>query len=213
MIPKIIHQTWKTKTIPHEFQEFQQTWIDAHPDWEYRLWTDADLEKFVHDNYNYLYPLYRSYRWPVQRVDVARYLIMEKIGGLYVDLDFECIRPFDPFMESYQVVLGQEPTVQARQVYKRPEVICNALLGSVPNHPLWEAVRKELPYTSDLPILHSTGPGFFDKIARPFTEEGQYGVYLAKPDVFYPKVAPRFPQHPVNDQNVWAIHHWANTWV
>ena len=44
MIPRIIHQTWKTETIPPQWEAAQRSWRDAHPGWEYRLWTDDDLD-------------------------------------------------------------------------------------------------------------------------------------------------------------------------
>ncbi len=47
MIPKITHQTWKTRDIPARFQDASASWLALYPDWEYRLWTDDDLEKVV----------------------------------------------------------------------------------------------------------------------------------------------------------------------
>ena len=47
MIPRIIHQTWKDHDIPERFRAAQASWRTAHPDWEYRFWTDEDLERLV----------------------------------------------------------------------------------------------------------------------------------------------------------------------
>jgi mannosyltransferase OCH1-like enzyme len=43
MIPKIIHQLWKTADVPPAFLHWQSSWREMHPDFEYRLWTNADL--------------------------------------------------------------------------------------------------------------------------------------------------------------------------
>src|ERR1700761_2068086 len=46
IIPKIIHQTYKNKSIPAIWQDAQQSCIDLHsPDdgWEYKLWTDDKM--------------------------------------------------------------------------------------------------------------------------------------------------------------------------
>jgi hypothetical protein len=37
LIPKIIHQTYINDTIPKQWQEGQQTCIDLHPDYEYKV--------------------------------------------------------------------------------------------------------------------------------------------------------------------------------
>ena len=41
MIPRIIHQTWKSRDIPKHLRGYQESWLHKHPDWEYRLWDDA----------------------------------------------------------------------------------------------------------------------------------------------------------------------------
>jgi inositol phosphorylceramide mannosyltransferase catalytic subunit len=45
MVPKILHQTWKNKEVPEKWKAAQQSCIDRHPGYEYRLWTDEDAEK------------------------------------------------------------------------------------------------------------------------------------------------------------------------
>src|ERR1700712_4771507 len=37
LIPKIIHQTYKTTVIPEHWRAGQQAVIDLHPDWEYMV--------------------------------------------------------------------------------------------------------------------------------------------------------------------------------
>lgn len=39
-IPRVIHQTWKTRDLPPTFQRYQKSWIDCHPNWEYRFYDD-----------------------------------------------------------------------------------------------------------------------------------------------------------------------------
>lgn len=41
-VPAIIHQTWKSKDIPDKWKKAQQSCIDLHPDYEYKLWTDDE---------------------------------------------------------------------------------------------------------------------------------------------------------------------------
>jgi mannosyltransferase OCH1-like enzyme len=51
LIPKIIHQTYKNESIPEHWKGPQQTCIDLHPDYEYKLWTDKTSRDFVAAEY------------------------------------------------------------------------------------------------------------------------------------------------------------------
>ena len=37
LIPKIIHQTWQNESIPKQWQEAQQSCLDLHHDYEYKV--------------------------------------------------------------------------------------------------------------------------------------------------------------------------------
>lgn len=46
-VPRVIHQTWQTTEVPQKWAAARQSCIDLHPDYEHRLWTDADGLKFI----------------------------------------------------------------------------------------------------------------------------------------------------------------------
>lgn len=46
-VPKILHQTWKTKDLPDKWKQAQRSCIDLHPDYEYRFWTDDDALQLI----------------------------------------------------------------------------------------------------------------------------------------------------------------------
>ncbi len=46
-IPKIIHQIWLGSPLPDYFKKWQQSWIKLNPNFEYRLWTDADVDQVL----------------------------------------------------------------------------------------------------------------------------------------------------------------------
>lgn len=62
-------------------------WKEHHPDWEYCFWNKEAIEKFMDEYFPELIPIYNEFRYPVQRWDAIRYLILYHIGGLYVDLE------------------------------------------------------------------------------------------------------------------------------
>ena len=140
-IPKIIHQTWKTKQIPSVYDlRWIDSWKKYNPDWEYKLWTDEDLRNLVKDKYSWFLPIYDTYPHNIFRVDAARYFILHHHGGLYVDLDFECLKSFDPLLDN-NVVFGYRPDNQDVVRYYN---IPNALMMSVQYHPFWEIVFEKM---------------------------------------------------------------------
>ena len=92
---KIIHQTWKTNEIPKELFFCVDSWKKNNPDWEYKLWTDEEMDIFVKNEFPKLYEIYKSYKTDIFRADLFRLLVIYSKGGAYVDLDMECIKSLD----------------------------------------------------------------------------------------------------------------------
>ncbi|HAT18331.1 MAG TPA: hypothetical protein DCS76_11080, partial [Gemmatimonadetes bacterium] len=134
MIPRVIHQTWKDQDVPARFLDAQRSWQDAHPDWEYRFWTDEDLAALVRERAPELVPLYESYPEAIQRVDAARYVILREFGGVYADLDLHCLRAMDSLREA-EVVLPRTT----------PFGMSNQFMLSVKGHPLFHHAVASLP--------------------------------------------------------------------
>src|SRR5690349_8393884 len=95
MIPKLIHQTWKSSEVPHKWIPFVEKVKQLNPGWSYQLWTDADNDIFVKTHFPEFYPVFKGFSREIMRADVIRYLIMYKLGGVYLDLDYEVLAPFD----------------------------------------------------------------------------------------------------------------------
>lgn len=88
-IPSIIHQTWKTNDLSsYPIQNSHANWTVMYSDFEIRLWTDAQIDELIaNDAYRYLSDVYHSYRYAIQRADLARLIILHRHGGIYADLD------------------------------------------------------------------------------------------------------------------------------
>ncbi|MCA3362157.1 MAG: hypothetical protein INF74_09420, partial [Roseomonas sp.] len=60
-----------------------------NPDWEYRLYEDADCERFIRENYDAeTFKLFRSIHpdYGAARADFFRYLLLYRLGGVYLDI-------------------------------------------------------------------------------------------------------------------------------
>jgi mannosyltransferase OCH1-like enzyme len=42
---------------------------------------------FIEDEYPWFLPTYDNYKFPIQRIDVLRYFLLRRYGGLYIDMD------------------------------------------------------------------------------------------------------------------------------
>ncbi len=133
MIPKIIHQTWKTAEVPRDWEESRVSWQRFHPDWQYVFWTDSDLERFISERYPWFIETYRDYPYAIQRVDAARYFILYEYGGIYSDLDVICNRNCD-FLLPYKVVIPKT----------EPLGFSNDLMMAEPKHPFFLQVMENL---------------------------------------------------------------------
>jgi mannosyltransferase OCH1-like enzyme len=186
-IPKIIHQTWKTTDIPPRFQRAVDSVKRYHADWEYRLWTDEDIDNYVREHHADFYPAFVAFPRHIMRVDLIRYLILYDMGGVYCDLDYEFLRPYD--YSGYDMIMSLERDLSYGD---QCNTISNYIMASCPGHPFWAYVVDDMkqnpPVThSYTDVLTATGPGY---ISRHFFElypkEQWPGVKLTPRPVFSP---------------------------
>ena len=89
--------------MPDEVQAARQTWIDHHPEWEFRIWRLEDLTWLRNQR---LFDRAVPYS---QKSDFARYEVVHRFGGVYLDTDMECLRPLDPLLDGCEFFAGREP--------------------------------------------------------------------------------------------------------
>ncbi len=220
-IPKILHQTWKDTQLPAELAEFQRTWLEKHPGWTYNLWTDADNRQFIRQHYVWFLPIYDGYPEHIMRVDAVRYFILHHFGGVYVDLDFECLQSVEPLLQDHALVFGLEPQahleMRQRAGYPLDRIVCNAFMASTPGHPFWEYVFKQLiSYHRAPEVLDATGPFMLSRACATFVQPE--AIYTAPPELLYPIEKER-PWGQLTDaeqehirQTAFAIHHWMGSY-
>jgi len=117
----------------------------------------------------------------IMKIDMFRYFLMYKYGGLYTDMDYLMFKPFD--LLDNKVVI---PTNRDRDDNNNISCLGNCIFASVPNHPFWKSLmdtlfkvdRKNLPFSGFDNVIKSTGPLFvFD----------MYNRYLKKDDINIPE--------------------------
>ncbi len=230
-IPRILHQTYKDDKIPAKLATLQSSWLKHNPHWQYRFWSDKDIREFIAEHYADFLDIFDTYPHNIMRVDAFRYLLLYHHGGIYADLDFECLLPMDELLADQDILLIPEPEKHMHKQKPRERnldyVVSNALMASVPGHPFWREVVELLKKSANSPdILDATGPFMLTYAHKDFIPT----IPLANPRNFdgllsddHGKVGGRTKRaakdaildvrldSPANIP-MYARHHWAGTW-
>lgn len=195
-VTKILHQTYKSAdNVPEDWKTPQQKWKQfcESNGWEYRFWTDTDNRRLVAEHYPWFLEKYDSYKYGIQRADVARSFILHRYGGVYVDLD---VAPrgdaFDKVIQMYEnqsVILAKTGT---NNQFGNQD-LTNFIMASEPGSTFWEEVWKyyEEPYRHHgwkrpvanssyyMRVLFTTGPGTISDASRTWVPKtGESAVVL-----------------------------------
>src|SRR6185437_602159 len=92
IIPKIVHQIWiGPKPLPEETKEYQKSFHKYLPGWEYKLWTEKEIEQLELINKD----LYLKTINPGEKSDIGRLELLYQFGGVYLDADCEWLKALD----------------------------------------------------------------------------------------------------------------------
>jgi mannosyltransferase OCH1-like enzyme len=164
-IPRIIHQTWKSSTVPLRWNLTVKSVRELNVNqFEYRLWTDEDMHEFVREKEPDLYVnTFLTYWYDIQRVDAFRYILLYHVGGVYIDMDTGCSKSLDILLN---VLEGLDPQSihLAGLPATEPMGVSNDFMISTKSHPLFGQLISRLSlfnhnyivYT--LTVMLSAGP-------------------------------------------------------
>lgn len=82
VVPPILHHINLGSRPPRqEWMDARANCIEHHQGWEAYLWDNARANAFVAEEFPHLNDMWQNYRYPVQRVDALRYMVLQKYGG------------------------------------------------------------------------------------------------------------------------------------
>ena len=187
--------------MPDEYVEFGHRWTELQPDWKVRTWTESDLDWLSNCSAFDDAPLLSS------KSNIARYEIVFREGGLYVDCDVEPLRSIEPLIDRAELVVSEE----------RPGYLGNEFFGAVAGHPVLryavDNVSKSHFALDDAISPARTGPEFWSRCVRRTCAELDITPTVLTRDQIYPYTWTQ--PHLRNEQfpQAWAVHHWAKSWV
>ena len=130
------HRIWLgNKPIPLEYQNYWDAWMRQFPSENFRTWTDFDLDeldisrKKIDEAVGF-----------ASKADIARYEILYKHGGIYIDCDMKPLNwfPIDEFMKEL-VVCNEDNSNE----YCSIGFIC-----APRQHPIFKSILDELVDTT-----------------------------------------------------------------
>jgi len=228
-IPKIIHQIWSgiEDPLPQYYKDFSETWKCDYPDWEYILWDNGKMNSFVLENYPEYWDAYNQFPYNIQRWDAIRYLILYKMGGMYVDFDYESVRPMGKIIENNTCCFSQEP-VRHRSMTEEFFDFNNALMLSIPQHffmmKIIDTIFSNSYNKSDKKyrdVFGSTGPWIINRIYNSLSEDDKEQVYIIPSEYVSPYDMVQSRQLREGDFNkeiirpirdAYAIHYYYGEW-
>jgi mannosyltransferase OCH1-like enzyme len=223
-IPKALHYVWLGKNPLHPImKQWQDKWARLHPGWKIRVWrehqdlpphmlVDADqvLECRI-PSYLEACPTY------AKRSDVWRYEILEQLGGVYLDTDFEPVRCIEPIVQDVDAFAGLcETRYDWSKVdpdgKTKVEVGCS-IMGSTPHHPWLRELVSLTPERDPEAQLSLAFPFLTEVTAR------HPDVLLFPPVVFYPVAWDKYAtggkrslRREAPPSETYAIHQWSSNW-
>jgi Glycosyltransferase sugar-binding region containing DXD motif len=189
-IPHVIHRVWLGRSpMPEELVRYGETWRRHHPGWKLRLWRDRHVRKLVPPE------AAARARHYSELSDLARFEVIRRFGGIYVDTDVECLRSIEPLLEGERAVLG----------YEKPGRVGTAVLAATALHPLFEDASEEARNMVGLGAnsADATGPYFMTLLVRDHPD-----VRILEPEVFYPYTWDELPRPNEEFPGAYTVHHW-----
>jgi GR25 family glycosyltransferase involved in LPS biosynthesis len=132
-IPKLLHLIWiGSKNIPTEINSWTIDFQNSNPDWKVIIWRDKDIDKLNLKNrkqYNEIIEI-------CGKADIARYEILYRYGGMYIDADTIWLKnPLNPLLFKDTINLSWE----------NDNIIMNGWFSCIKNHPFLKIMIDEIP--------------------------------------------------------------------
>ena len=207
MIPKVIHRIWVGGSMPQIYKNYEKKWLDLNPGWSVKTWGNNDFGWLKNQD---LFDLAQEYA-PADGVgqfksDLARYEILHRFGGVYVDCDVEPLKPFDS-------LLGPEAFASWEV---NNEFVGNTVLGSAPGNPFFaamiDAARDGAKANKGRAVTWMTGPRVFTRLYNGWANKQNLHVYPQK--YFFPYSYNDLKKAEVPETKTYpeayAVHHWAH---
>ncbi len=222
-VPKVMHWIWLgPKPVPEASLAHIQKWIDLHPDWEFKLWTDqkrklipSQLQICEFDAFplNALSECYFNSDNVGEKSEILRLAILLSEGGVYIDHDMLLLKPIDPLMKSGDLLCGLEvlgDTILSSSVYSGTN-----LIASIPHHPVieaaiawlllnWERLEAQFPGIDEMSVVNRVKHRGKKALDEGLLSKAKNSGAVVLPSAFFNEAFP--------EKALFAVHGHAQSW-
>ena len=215
-IPKVFHRIWLgRRPMPDEFKRYGDSWLEVNPGWEMRTWSEDNLPAIINASE------FHAATKLAGKADVLRYELLWRFGGVYIDTDFQALKPLGTLLDGINTFFADQQSCA-------PAI---GILGSVPHDPFYEHLIAALPASvrSHECLVAKTGPAFYsseidrflavDRLIRNLgavwehlSADLSYRIYGFETRFFYPYGYWEMQRRNQAFPQAYAVHHWAHSW-
>ncbi|MGC2596005.1 MAG: glycosyltransferase [Rhabdochlamydiaceae bacterium] len=224
-IPKIVHFIWiGPRPFPRESVENVRSWMAKHPDWTFNFWTDRErplpcpgMKRCMIQDIEFLrlrdcFAKSDNYG---EKSDLLRYEILYRHGGVYVDHDVKCFKPFDPLNQTYDFYCGIDmPYTSSLPSCVHPT---NNLIGVKAGHPIllrcmemlaekWDQIERDYPGADRDAMLNRVLHRTFWLFSEAIKQVGNQGENR---DIVFPAY---YFDAPKEELAIFARHQYCGAW-
>jgi mannosyltransferase OCH1-like enzyme len=210
MIPKIIHQIW-FQGIDKIIEPYKTCFIESikfinYTKWDHKFWDKETIDDLIKNNYPQYFDLYNNCPILVQKIDIARYIILYHYGGCYMDMDVKIIKDFNDLIDDTDELIVSDT---------HQKFINNGILFSSKNNNFWIDFLNDLKpkvnrftFSKLLCVNFSTGPLNFTNFVKKNINTYKIKIlpykYLEPCETKY---------HQVITEDAYVINYYGNSWV
>lgn len=198
MIPNYIHYIWLGGEKPRPVIANLDRWARLNPEYQLCEWNEQNLDL---SGETYALEALKERRYAFAS-DVARLQVLHSVGGIYLDVDVELLRPLREMpLNGNHLTIG----------YMYEYALGTAFIASPPKHPVVRSLLKEYASIRQgcRPVNNTIFTDFFVNEVRGFRLDGrawtdpEQGISIHSKDVF---------EQPSLGARGCSIHHCVGSW-
>lgn len=173
IIPKVIYQTYPSRSVPPSIRASIERVKALNPDWRHELLSDSDVRDFIAKEYGA--GMLRQFeridaRYGAARMDLFRYLLIYAKGGVYLDVKSDATAPLsDVLLTGDKFLLSRWQGCGERQydswgLHDDLHTVGGAAyqqwhVAAVAGHPFLQAVIERILHNINVyvPCVHGEG--------------------------------------------------------
>lgn len=225
LIPRVIHYIWLgSKPMAPLMDQWRAKWAELHPRWQIKVWreipevTAIPIPRLAYGGevLESRLPDYLK-RCPTiaKRSDVWRYDLLERLGGVYLDTDFDPLKDIEPIINDKTAFAGRCITKYDWSKNNpsgklKTEIGCS-IIGATPHHPWLRELFGNIEEQDPVAPLSLAFPYITEITTR------HSDVHLFNTEVFY---SVRWDEYDHRQSHyiktppseAYAVHRWSSLW-